>query len=137
MDLVTLPIRVMKVLGISYLFVSNAAGGINFDFKVGDLMIIKDHINMITNPLIGPNMDEFGPRFPDMTHPYDARLIAKAKEIAEEAGISLREREYLPRTPPTNHPVCVRAFTSQVQALHTRLLPSGISSALSEQMLQE
>lgn len=80
MDLVTLPIRVMKVLGISYLFVSNAAGGINFDFKVGDLMIIKDHINMITNPLIGPNMDEFGPRFSDMTHPYDSRLIAKAKK---------------------------------------------------------
>ena len=97
MDLVTLPIRVMKVLGISYLFVSNAAGGINFDFKVGDLMIIKDHINMITNPLIGPNMDEFGPRFPDMTHPYDARLIAKAKEIAEEAGISLREGVYIAR----------------------------------------
>ena len=101
MDLVTLPIRVMKVLGISYLFVSNAAGGINFDFKVGDLMIIKDHINMITNPLIGPNMDEFGPRFPDMTHPYDARLIAKAKEIAEEAGISLREGVYIASSGPS------------------------------------
>ena len=82
MELVTLPIRVMKVLGISYLFVSNAAGGINFDFRVGDLMIIKDHINMLPNPLIGPNLDDFGPRLPDMTHPYDAKLIAKAKEIA-------------------------------------------------------
>ena len=79
MDLVTLPIRVMKVIGIKNLFVSNAAGGINFDFRVGDLMIIKDHINLLPNPLIGPNLDEFGPRFPDMTHPYDKSLIAKAK----------------------------------------------------------
>ena len=71
MELVTLPIRVMKVIGIRNLFVSNAAGGINFDFKVGDLMIIRDHINLLPNPLIGPNLDDFGPRFPDMTHPYD------------------------------------------------------------------
>ena len=75
MELVTLPIRVMKVLGIEYLFVSNAAGGVNFDFKVGDLMIIRDHINLLPNPLIGKNMDEFGPRFPDMTRPYDPELI--------------------------------------------------------------
>ena len=81
MELVTLPIRVMKVIGIRNLFVSNAAGGINFDFKVGDLMIIRDHINLLPNPLIGPNLDDFGPRFPDMTHPYDKSLIAKAKEI--------------------------------------------------------
>ena len=66
MELVTLPIRVMKVIGIRNLFVSNAAGGINFDFKVGDLMIIRDHINLLPNPLIGPNLDDFGPRFPDM-----------------------------------------------------------------------
>ena len=84
MELVTLPIRVMKVIGIRNLFVSNAAGGINFDFKVGDLMIIRDHINLLPNPLIGPNLDDFGPRFPDMTHPYDKSLIAKAKEIASQ-----------------------------------------------------
>lgn len=101
MDLVTLPIRAMKVLGISYLFVSNAAGGINFDYKVGDLMIIKDHINLLPNPLIGPNLDEFGPRFPDMTHPYDKKLIAKAKEIAAEAGIPLREGVYIAGTGPS------------------------------------
>ncbi len=101
MELVTLPIRVMKVLGISYLFVSNAAGGINFDFRVGDLMIIKDHINLLPNPLIGKNLDDFGPRFPDMTHPYDAKLIAKAKEIAADAGIALREGVYIAGTGPS------------------------------------
>ena len=82
MELVTLPIRVMKVLGIQYLFVSNAAGGVNFDFKVGDLMVITDHISHLPNPLIGPNMPEFGPRFPDMTRPYDLRLRKMAFEIA-------------------------------------------------------
>lgn len=101
MELVTLPIRVMKVLGISYLFVSNAAGGINFDFRVGDLMIIKDHINLLPNPLIGKNLDDFGPRFPDMTHPYDAKLIAKAKEIAANAKIELREGVYIAGTGPS------------------------------------
>ena len=71
MDTVVLPIRVMKVLGIEYLFVSNAAGGVNMSFQTGDLMIITDHINQIPNPLIGPNLDEFGPRFADMTRPYE------------------------------------------------------------------
>ena len=80
-DTVTLPIRVMKVLGIEYLFVSNAAGGVNTSFHTGDLMIITDHINLIPNPLIGPNMEEFGPRFPDMTRPYEPRLIALAEDI--------------------------------------------------------
>ena len=101
MDLVTLPIRVMKVLGISYLFVSNAAGGINFDYRVGDLMIIRDHINLLPNPLIGPNLDDFGPRFPDMTHPYDKKLIAKAEEIAADAGIPLRKGVYIAGTGPS------------------------------------
>ena len=97
MDLVTLPIRVMKVLGIKYLFVSNAAGGVNYDFKVGDLMIIKDHINMLPNPLIGPNFDEFGPRFPDMTQPYSLELIAKAEAICERLGLTpyIRKGVYL------------------------------------------
>lgn len=101
MDLVTLPIRVMKVIGIKNLFVSNAAGGINFDFRVGDLMIIKDHINMLPNPLVGPNMEEFGPRFPDMTHPYDKALIAKAKELASKMGLELREGVYIAGTGPS------------------------------------
>ena len=101
MELVTLPTRVMVVLGIQYLFVSNAAGGVNYDYKVGDLMIIKDHICQQPNPLIGPNMDEFGPRFPDMTRPYDLELIAKAEKIAEEMGIKVHKGVYYGGTGPT------------------------------------
>ena len=97
---VTLPVRVMKVLGIRCLFVSNAAGGTNLSFQVGDLMIIRDHINMLPNPLIGRNLDDFGPRFPDMTRPYDPALIARAEQIAREEGISLRKGVYLSCTGP-------------------------------------
>lgn len=101
MEQVTLPIRVMKVLGISYLFVSNAAGGVNFSFKVGDLMIIKDHLNLLPNPLIGKNLDDFGPRFPDMTRPYDPNVIALAREIAAQEGIVLKDGVYLASSGPT------------------------------------
>lgn len=101
MDQVTLPVRVMKVLGIEYLFVSNAAGGVNLDYKVGDLMVISDHINRLPNPLVGPNLDEFGPRFPDMTRPYDLNLIRKAESIAEEEGIKLFKGVYLAGTGPS------------------------------------
>ena len=101
MELVTLPIRVMKVLGIQYLFVSNAAGGVNFDFKVGDLMVITDHINHLPNPLVGPNLEEFGPRFPDMTRPYDPDLRAKAFALAGELGIDLKQGVYFAGTGPS------------------------------------
>lgn len=101
MEKVVLPIRVMVKLGIKVLFVSNAAGGVNFDFKVGDMMIIRDHINLLPNPLIGPNLDEFGPRFPDMTRPYDPGLIKKAKEIAASLDLELKEGVYLASTGPT------------------------------------
>lgn len=101
MDLVTLPIRVMKVLGIQYLFVSNAAGGVNFDFKVGDLMVITDHISHLPNPLIGPNMEEFGPRFPDMTRPYDKTMRMRAFEIAAGLGYELKSGVYFASTGPT------------------------------------
>ena len=101
MELVTLPIRVMKVLGIQYLFVSNAAGGVNFDFKVGDLMVITDHINHLPNPLIGPNMAEFGPRFPDMTRPYDKNLRMRAFEIAAGLGFGLKSGVYFAGTGPS------------------------------------
>ena len=100
MHLVVLPIRVMIRIGIQYLFVSNAAGGTNLSYHVGDLMIIRDHINLIPNPLIGPNLDEFGPRFPDMTRPYDPSLILKAEEIAAWEGISLQKGVYVAVTGP-------------------------------------
>ena len=100
MDEVVLPIRVMIRIGIRYLFVSNAAGGTNLGFHVGDLMIIKDHINLIPNPLIGPNLEEFGPRFPDMTRPYEPGLIRQAEQIAEEEGISLHRGVYVAVTGP-------------------------------------
>ena len=95
MDQVVLPIRVMVRIGIRYLFVSNAAGGTNLSFHVGDLMIIRDHINKIPNPLIGPNLEEFGPRFPDMTRPYEPSLIKKAEEIADAEGIALQKGVYV------------------------------------------
>jgi purine-nucleoside phosphorylase len=85
---ITFPIRVMRHLGIQSLYISNAAGGMNLNYHKGDLMIIDDHINMqAENPLAGPNLDEFGPRFPDMSRPYDPRMIERAVEIANEENI--------------------------------------------------
>jgi purine-nucleoside phosphorylase len=101
MEQVTLPMRVFNALGISTVFVSNAAGGINPEFRVGNLMIIKDHINLMPNPLIGKNLEEFGPRFPDMTRPYDLDLIKKCKEIATKLNIPLQEGIYVGGTGPT------------------------------------
>ncbi|MBQ8838561.1 MAG: purine-nucleoside phosphorylase [Bacteroidales bacterium] len=101
MELVTLPIRVMKVLGIQYLFVSNAAGGVNFDFKVGDMMVITDHINHLPNPLVGPNLEDFGPRFPDMTRPYDPELRRLAFEKAAGLGYQLKSGVYFAGTGPS------------------------------------
>ncbi|MBQ8581446.1 MAG: purine-nucleoside phosphorylase [Alistipes sp.] len=98
---VTFPVRVMKLLGIEYLFVSNASGGINTSFRTGDLMIITDHINLMPNPLIGPNLAELGPRFPDMHNCYDKELIAKATAIAEREGIKLQYGVYVGGTGPT------------------------------------
>lgn len=101
MQMVTIGVRVMKVLGIEYLFVSNAAGGCNPDFRVGDLVVIKDHINMFPNPLVGPNMEEFGPRFPDMTCVYDKELRELAEKVASDMGVSLRSGVYFGSTGPT------------------------------------
>jgi len=101
-DEVVFPIRVMKFLGIETLLVSNAAGGTNKHWKVGDLMIIKDHISQFTpNPLVGKNLTELGPRFPDMSEPYKKVLIDKAKQIAATKNIFLREGVYFGVTGPT------------------------------------
>ncbi|MBX2977869.1 MAG: purine-nucleoside phosphorylase [Flavobacteriales bacterium] len=101
MDEVVLPVRVMKFLGIQRLFVSNACGGVNPAFEVGDLMILNDHICLFPNPLIGPNLDALGPRFPDMSEPYDHALIAKARELAAQAGIPVQVGCYVGLTGPT------------------------------------
>ncbi len=99
---VVLPIRVMKLLGIKALLLSNAAGGVNPAFKVGDLMIITDHVSFFTrNPLIGKNIAELGPRFPDMSEPYKKELINKVRDIAKRKDILLREGVYFAVTGPT------------------------------------
>ena len=98
------PIRVMKMLGVETVLISNAAGGTNPNFEVGDLMIIKDHISFFTiNPLLGKNEDELGPRFPDMSEPYSTDLIAKAKTIAEKLEIR-----------------CIQVFTLALPVLHLK-----------------
>lgn len=99
---VTFPVRVMKALGVETLFVSNAAGGMNKEFKVGDIMLITDHINLFPeNPLRGKNYEELGPRFPAMTEAYSKRIIAKAKQIAEVKGIRVMEGVYVGTSGPT------------------------------------
>lgn len=98
MSQITLAVRVMRALGIKTVIVTNAAGGINRNFTPGDLMLISDHLNMVgmagENPLRGPNDDQVGPRFPDMTRPYDPVLRQLAREVAADAGIGLQEGVY-------------------------------------------
>ena len=98
MGQVTLPVRVMQRLGIEIMIVTNAAGGVNPDFVPGDVMLITDNLNLMgmsgLNPLMGPNLDEFGPRFPDMSQSYDKELGAIARKVANKQGIILREGIY-------------------------------------------
>ena len=91
-----IPLRSLIKLGIKKLLITNAAGGINMDFEPGDIMIIKDHINFtFLNPLEGPNLDEFGPRFPDMSYAYDKKLIEALKDAAKDSGIEVRSGVYM------------------------------------------
>lgn len=102
MQQVTFPVRVMKLLGIEKLFVSNASGGVNPDFEVGEIMIQNDHINLFpAHPLIGKNFDELGPRFPDMSEPYDHSMITLAQQIAAENNIKVSVGTYAGLTGPT------------------------------------
>ena len=102
MKTVTFPVRVFKALGVETLFVSNAAGGMNKEFMVGDIMVITDHINLFPeNPLRGKNYEELGPRFPAMTEPYTKELIALADNIATEKGLRLMHGVYVGTTGPT------------------------------------
>ena len=109
---ITLPIRVLAALGVKTVVLTNACGGVNLSFKPGDLMLISDHINYSgANPLIGPNMDEFGPRFPDMSDLYTAALRAQIKEKAKEAGIALQEGVYAMYSGPNYEtPAEIRMF---------------------------
>ncbi len=92
----TMPVRLMKKMGVESLLITNAAGGVNTDFGDGALMLISDHINYSgSNPLFGKNLDEFGPRFPDMTHVYDVEMRKKIKELSATAGIALQEGVYI------------------------------------------
>ena len=102
MQQVTFPVRVMKALGVQTLFVSNAAGGMNPNFKIGDIMIITDHINLFPeHPLRGKNYEELGPRFPDMGEAYSHRLIADALKVAEKEGIKVQQGVYVGTQGPT------------------------------------
>jgi purine-nucleoside phosphorylase len=101
MEQVVFPVRVMKYLGIKTLFISNASGGVNPGFEIGDLMIITDHINLMPNPLIGKNENELGTRFPDMSEPYDKKLIAQATEIAKKNNIKVQHGVYVGLSGPT------------------------------------
>jgi purine-nucleoside phosphorylase len=98
MDQVTLPVRVMQRLGISSMIVTNAAGGVHPDFEPGDVMLITDQLNLMgmsgLNPLMGPNLDEIGPRFPDMSQPYDRAYSDLARRVAKENNILLRDGVY-------------------------------------------
>src|SRR5574338_1128038 len=98
MSQITLPVRVMRRLGLEMMFVTNAAGGVNPDFVPGDVLSIPDHLNLIgmtgANPLMGPNIDELGPRFPDMSQAYDRPLMSMARQVASNENIPLREGVY-------------------------------------------
>jgi purine-nucleoside phosphorylase len=105
MSQITLPVRVMQRLGLEMMFVTNAAGGVNPEFVPGDVMLITDHLNLIgmtgANPLMGPNIDELGPRFPDMSQAYDRQLMALARQVASREQIPLREGVYCALSGPS------------------------------------
>ena len=125
------PVRVMKLLGIETLIVTNAAGGVNLSFHVGDLMLIEDHINFLPNPLIGPNMPELGPRFCDMTHTYTPALRALADKTADKLSIPLQHGVYLGCTGPSfETPAEIRAFrTLGADAVGMSTVPEAIAAS--------
>lgn len=117
MQQIAFPVRVMKLLGITKLFISNAAGCMNLDWRKGDLMLIRDHINLLPdNPLIGKNLEEFGPRFPDMSETYSPELRKKMKAIAAEASIVLHEGVYVAVTGPNLETAAEYRFLRKIGA---------------------
>ena len=131
MQSILFPIRVMKLLGIETLIVTNAAGGVNLDFRAGDLMLIEDHINFLPNPLIGPNDAEFGPRFCDMTYTYTPALRELAQQTAQKMNISLRHGVYMAVTGPNfETPAEIRAFrTLGADAVGMSTVPEALVAA--------
>ena len=105
MSQITLPVRVMQRLGLEIMFVTNAAGGVNPDFVPGDVMLLTDHLNLIgmmgANPLMGPNIDELGPRFPDMSQAYDRQLMSMARQVSSKENVLLREGIYCALSGPS------------------------------------
>ena len=131
MEQVVLPIRVMQAFGIRQVILTNAAGAINLEFCPGEVMLITDHINLMgTNPLIGPNDNALGERFPDMTRAYSPRLQQLARDCAQRVGISLREGIYLGCTGPSfETPAEIRAFrTLGADAVAMSLVPETIAA---------
>tara|TARA_B100000674_G_scaffold350262_1_gene293589 strand:- start:354 stop:1166 length:813 start_codon:yes stop_codon:yes gene_type:complete len=117
MNEVVFPVRVMKLMGIETLIVSNACGGVNPSFEVGDIMIITDHINLFpTNPLIGPNIDELGPRFPDMSEAYSKKMVQLAEDIANKNEIHVQKGIYAGLTGPTLETPAEYAYTRVIGA---------------------
>jgi len=117
---VTFPVRVMQVLGIETLIITNAAGGLDPAFRAGDVMLLTDHINLIgmagLNPLRGPNLDELGPRFPDMSQVYDAELRAQAEQVAAEEDIPLHQGVYICLAGPSYETMADLAFLRTIGA---------------------
>ncbi|NLI55080.1 MAG: purine-nucleoside phosphorylase [Clostridiales bacterium] len=125
-------VRVMKRLGVEKLLLTNAAGGVNLGFAPGDLMLISDHINFSgSNPLFGPNDDDFGPRFPDQSNVYDRELRAKVREAAKAAGVSLQEGVYMMFSGPTFETPAeiVFARAAGASAVGMSTVPEAIAAA--------
>ena len=117
MQEITFPVRILKKLGVETIFISNAAGGLNPEYRQGDLMVIDDHINLQSeNPLAGPNMESFGPRFPDMSQPYDPSLMEMAQEFARENEIRLHKGVYVAVNGPNLETRAEYRFLRQIGA---------------------
>ena len=132
---ITRPVRIMKKLGVETVIITNAAGGVNLDFSAGALMLIKDHINYTgSNPLMGPNLDEFGPRFPDASDIYTKSLRAKLKAATNNIGLPLKEGVYLQYSGPNYEtPAEIRFFrTIGADAVGMSTVPEALVAAHSK-----
>ena len=131
-QVITIPVRVMALLGVKQIVLTNACGGVNLNFAPGDLMLISDHINYSgSNPLIGQNLDQFGPRFPDLSNVYTKELRTKIRKVAEENGIALRQGVYVMYSGPNYEtPAEIRMFRMMgADAVGMSTVPEAIVAA--------